>query len=87
MATSLKASVGPWNSSSRNVFDAKLRDRRDRRMAEGAIGLARDAREIGVGNAVARERADHLDRDLGIGAAGKATRWSQGCRRGQVSGT
>ena len=44
MARSLKASVGPWNSSSRNVFGAELRERRHRRMAERAVGLARHAR-------------------------------------------
>ena len=53
------------------MFDAELRDRRDRGMAEGAVSLARDARQVGVGNAVTHERADHFDRDLGIGAAGE----------------
>ena len=51
---------------------AELHERRGRRMAEGAVGLARHAREIGLGDAVADEGPDHLDRDFGIGPAGKA---------------
>ena len=41
-------------------------------MAERAVGLARHAGEIGLADRVADERPDHLDRDFGIGPAGKA---------------
>ena len=51
---------------------AELHQRRGGRMAEGAVGLLRHAREIGLRDAVADEGPDHLDRDLGIGPAGKA---------------
>ena len=66
--------------------DAELRDRRHRRMAEGAIGLARDAREIGSRDLRRRRTADHLDRDLGIGPAGERGD-GLGRKRGQDSGT
>ena len=72
IARSLKASVGPWNSSSTNRLGAELDERRGGRMAEGAVGLARHAREIGFGNARADERPDHLDGDFGVRLAGKA---------------
>ena len=51
---------------------AELRQRRDRGMAKIAVGLARHAGEVGFGDGIADERADHLDRDFGIGTAGKA---------------
>ena len=51
---------------------AELRQRRDRGMAELAIGLARHAGEIGLGDGAPDERPDHLDGDFGIGTAGKA---------------
>ena len=41
-------------------------------MAERAVGLARHAGEIGFGIDAADEGLDHLDRDLGVGLAGKA---------------
>ena len=50
----------------------ELGERRDRRMAEGAVGLARHAGEIGLRDAIADEGADHLDRDFGVRLAGKA---------------
>ena len=56
---------------------AELRERRGRRMAERAVGLARHAGEIGFRDGGADERADHLDRDLGVRPAGEA-----GDRRG-----
>ena len=73
----------------------ELDERRGRRMAEGAVGLLRHAREVGLGDRVADEGADHLDRDLGVGAAGKAgdglahrawatSRARKGRRRGQA---
>ena len=51
---------------------AELRERRGRRMAERAVGLARHAGEIGFRDAAADEGPDHLDRDLGVRPAGKA---------------
>ena len=72
MARSLKASVGPWNSSSTNRLGRELRERRGRRMAERAVGLARHAGEIGFRDGGADEGPDHLDRDLGVRPAGKA---------------
>jgi hypothetical protein len=51
---------------------AELRERRDRRMAESAVGLARHAGEIGVRDAGADEGPDHLNRDLGVRPAGEA---------------
>ena len=51
---------------------AELAQRRDRGMAELAVGLARHAGEIGFGDRVAGERPDHLDGDLGVGPAGEA---------------
>ena len=53
------------------VVDAVLRERRHRRMAEAAVGLARHAGEVVLGNGVADEGPDHLDRHLGIGPAGE----------------
>ena len=46
--------------------------RRDRRMAKIAVGLARHAGEIVLGNGIADKRPDDLDRDFRIGPAGKA---------------
>ena len=51
---------------------AELRQRRDGRMTEGAVGLARHAGEIGVRQTVADERPDHLAGDLGVRLAGEA---------------
>ena len=66
---------------------AELRDRHHRRMPERAVGLAREPRQIRLGDGVADERPDHLDRHLGVGPAGKAGDGlgAKGC--GQVSGT
>ena len=62
-------------------------ERRDGRMAEGAVGLARHAGEIGLGNGVADEGPDHLDRDLGVRLAGKAGDRLAASSVGHVSGT
>ena len=51
---------------------AELDQRHGGGMAEGAVGLLRHAREIGLGDGIADERADHFDRDFGVRAAGKA---------------
>ncbi len=51
---------------------AELHQRRGRRMAEGAVGLLRRAGEIGLGDRIADEGPDHLERDLGIRPSGKA---------------
>ena len=71
IATSLKASVGPWNSSSMKVPGAELRERRDGRMAERVVGFARHAGEIGRRDRVAGEPADHVGGDLRVGPAGE----------------
>jgi hypothetical protein len=44
----------------------------DRRMAKPAIGLARHAGEVALGDGVADERTNDLHRYLSIGSAGKA---------------
>ena len=54
------------------VVHAELHERGDRRVTEVAVGLARHAGEIVRGNGVADERADHVDRDFGVRAPGKA---------------
>ena len=51
------------------------------RMAEGVIGFARHARELGILDGARGERRDHLAGDLGIGAAGKS-RDLRGVERG-----
>ena len=56
----------------REGIDAKLGQRRHRRMAEAAVSLARHAGEVGLGDGIAGEKPDHLDGDFGIGPAGKA---------------
>ncbi len=53
------------------LVGAVLRQWRHRRMAKIAIGFARHAGEVLLGNGVAHERPDHLDRHFGIGPAGK----------------
>ena len=61
----------PVEQFEREGIDAELRDRRHGGMAKIAIGLARHAGEVGLADGIAGERPDHLDRDFGIGAAGK----------------
>ena len=61
-------------------------ERRDGRMAERAVGVVRHAREIGVGDRAADERAHDLAGDLGIRAAGQR-RDLLGEKRGHESGT
>ena len=51
---------------------AVLAQGRNRRVPEIAVGLAREAGEVVLGDVLADERAHHLDRDLGIGLPGKA---------------
>ncbi len=41
-------------------------------MAEGAVGFLRHAGEVGVRDAAADEGLEHLDRHLGVRAAGEA---------------
>jgi len=62
----------PVEQLERENIDAELNERRDRRMAEGAVGLVRHPGEIGLGDRIRGEAADHLDGDLGIGPAGEA---------------
>ena len=64
----------------------ELHQRGDRRMAEIAVGFARHAGEVVIGNGIADEGADDLDRDLGIGPAGEA-RDRPASSRGQAAGT
>ena len=66
---------------------AELRDRHHRGMPEGAVGLARQPRQVGLRDGVADERPDHLDRHLGVGPAGQAGDGLAATSRGQVSGT
>ena len=68
----LEGERGPVEQFEHEQAGAELHQRRGGRMAEGAVGLLRHAREIGLRDAVADEGPDHLDRDLGIGPAGKA---------------
>ena len=49
----------------------KLRERGDRRVAEAAVGVVRHAREIGVRDGAADERAYHLARHLRIRPPGE----------------
>ena len=56
----------------RKRIDAELGQRRDRRMAEIAVGLARHAGEVGLADGILGETPDHLDGDFGIGSAGEA---------------
>ena len=65
---------------------ARSVERHHGRMAERRVGLIGHAAEISVGNFLADERPDHLDRDFPIGPAKKA-RDGLGESCGQVSGT
>ena len=56
----------------RKGIHAELGQRRHRGMAEIAVGLARHAGEVGLGDGIFGETADHLDGDFGIGPAGEA---------------
>ena len=49
----------------------KLRQRCDRRMAEGAVGIMRHAREIHVGNGATDKRSHHLAGSLRVSAPGQ----------------
>ena len=55
-ATSLKASVGPWNSSISQRPAVDLLQRHHRLVAEAGIGFGRQAREIVLRDGVAEER-------------------------------
>ena len=50
---------------------AGLAQRRHDRMAKDAVGFARHAGEVELGDLAAREWADDLDRDFRIGLAGE----------------
>ncbi len=56
----------------RKGIDAELGQRRHRRVAEIAVGLACHAGEVGFGDGTVSETLDHLDGDFGIGPAGEA---------------
>ena len=71
-ATSLNASVGPWNSSSSQWRCIQLDERYDRGMGETAIGRRRTARvSCFAGQAVADERGHDPDGDIDIGQPGQ----------------
>jgi hypothetical protein len=54
------------------IAHAELDQRGYRRMAKMTVGFARHAAQIVLGNGVTDERTNDLDRNLRIGAAGKA---------------
>ena len=63
---SLKASVGPWNSSSSQMPAVELLQRRHRRVAEAAIGLAPMRAKVVLVDAPADERPHDAGGELGI---------------------
>ena len=86
MATSLKASVGPWNNSSRKVLAPNWAIGTTSQVPERAVGLAREPRRIRLGDQeIADERTDRLDRHLGVGRPAKPAMVC-GESPGQVSG-
>ncbi len=62
----------PVEQLERELVHAELHQRRHGGMAESAIGLARHAGEVGLGDRIAGKAADHLDGDFGIGPAGES---------------
>ena len=62
----------PMEQFEQKARRSELGQRHDSGMAEGAVGLARHARQLGVGNAVADKKPDHLDRHFGVGPSGEA---------------
>ena len=71
IATSLKASVGPWNSSRIHRLRSDLNERRDGRVAETRIGIAGERNELAARHCASRERLQNRCRNLGEGLAGK----------------
>ena len=61
IATSLNASVGPWNSSSIQTFRSSLNERRHRRMAEARIGVAADLATVPRAEWCRRQKLQHLE--------------------------
>jgi hypothetical protein len=61
----------PVKQLEHELVAAGLHQRHRRRVTEGVVGLARHAGETVLGNGVADEWPDHLDRHLGIRAAGE----------------
>ncbi len=53
------------------IIHSELDERSNRRMAKTAIGFARHAREIMLGDGFADKGANDLDREFGIGPSGK----------------
>ena len=49
----------------------ELRERRDRRVAERAVGIVRHAGKVGIRNRAADKGAHHLAGDLGVAATGQ----------------
>ena len=87
IATSLKASVGPWNSSSRKMLAPICDERRDGRMAEGAVGLARHAATGRPRRSRRRRTAGSPRRPPRHRAGRRSPRSSPASSCGQLSGT
>ena len=71
IARSLKASVGPWNSSSTKPAGRDLGQRRHRLMVERGVGLGCESPQFVRRDGAAAERAEHRRRDFRVGFAGK----------------
>lgn len=84
-AKSLKARVGPWNSSSTHSLPFNWR-RRHCVMGEDAIGFLEDLLEVGIGDAAGDERAHHPEGQLVVGQADQEAISSR-VKRGRFSGT
>ena len=69
---SLKASVGPWKSSSTQRSGPSSCKRGDRPVAEAGVGVAAHRREVVVGDVAADERPDDLEGHFGVRTPGEA---------------
>ena len=67
----LEGEGGAVKQLERECVGAELAQRRDRGMAERAVGLACHAGEIGFADRISGETPDDLAGDFGVGAAGK----------------
>ena len=72
MATSLNARVGPWNSSSTHRAAVDLHQRRDGRMPEARIGVARERDQLAAREAPPTNGSSTADRHLGERLARRA---------------
>ena len=71
MATSLKASVGPWNSFQDESIRRDLHQRCYSLVAKFRVGVRDHFAEIVGRNGVADERRDDFKRNIRVGLAGK----------------